>query len=301
MGNMFTSKRNMPGYNIMNIPESLVTAEDISECITKSYVFDSDNYYTEPIRVEIHKQIIEMQQISPPKKGTQIEAFGGILYKMSLSIQVGYNGLSIDNWVFIMDFCMEHVDMEYFVLCVIRIIERWLCTKYVYFTDSYSIGPEIYAFLVFLTQYCNTNRHMHIYWTYDTLHIWVEFFRVYGNQYSLRFCNDSELVCAFLEILKYSTPRENILLCNGYPMRQKSTIYIPNNLVYIPGFSHRELWYKYVHEHIFVKDIYIRNTASKYWPFLVGECGELKDYRYILKILEEEKTAESYPKSAMKR
>jgi hypothetical protein len=288
--------------------------------IAIGFAFVSARYDTD---VKILQKLIRSQQESPPVEVHQIEAFGGTLYDMGSKIHILRNELTIEDIRFLIDFCMEHINIDYFVVCIIQFIKTIIKKT----DDSIyreSILPDVYTFFLFLTHYYNTHKNVELYWAYDIVYAWHDLLCVSTDMW-IQFSNDSNSIYEFLEILKCQTrgslfPCENkcefpksvprpqrVSYCLATHNRftdlpSENDICIRSELIKIHGTILHQICFEMIYSLMDEKRLEdFMEIAVEYWPFIRGDNDKFLIMDEILQILEQIKREERYPKSANKR
>jgi hypothetical protein len=266
--------------------------DKLSESVAEGYIFMPNSSFKACNAATI-QEFLRIQESSPPQEIHQLEAFGGTIYKILVDkFSDDSKILNVQNWMFIIYICKEHIDIEYLVVCVLVILRGHIYGKYR--KDISVIHSEIYSFLVLLTEYHTTKKP---YWSVDLTWMWLCLFDVNTELHSI-FLQNTELVLKFLDILTCK-PRGHII-----PRTNTGTsedIFVGFGLVPIYRSSSHELCFNIVYNSLLEKNMLFQETIAQYWPFILRGDGQLLPRDEILNILKQIKVEENLPKSARKR
>jgi hypothetical protein len=267
--------------------------DELSKCVTEGYVSMPKSIYLKPDVYAIVQEFFRIQESSPPQEIHQLEAFGGTICRIVINqLYVDFEILNVQNWMFIIHICKEHKDIEYLVVCVLVVLNKILFRKDI--IDISSIHNEIYSFLVLLTEYHSTKK---VYWSRDLILTWLRLFDVNTELHSI-FLQNNELVLKFLDILTCKGRGDIIPCTNTWTSKH---IFVRNGLVRLHGTTPHELCFRVVYDLHLKKNMLFQRTIAQYWPFVLGEDGQLLPENIISNIIKQIKVEESTPKSARKR
>jgi hypothetical protein len=266
---------------------------NLVEAVSKGNVYDcTDNIILMQMWGIVH-DFIRMQEISPPTKENQFEAFGGSLYRMLVSFRIGYYGVTTHDWKFILDLCLKNQDVEYFVTCILQIVNT-LFYMNKNSMDIQSILPNIYSLLVSLTK--NFNIKNPAYWAFDLVQTWVSLFSQSIN-IRIQFCNDIILLESFLHVLTCTT-RGNIVPSQSSMYKSIRFIEVRSGLQGIPGSCTEDICFHLVYISIFQNYMNFRKSANQFWPFLITDENKLAELKTCRKMILQMKKEENMPKNA---
>jgi hypothetical protein len=280
------------------------TADELSRYVSEGRVFHIIHSDNVSHRIKLRTAFIQTQRESPPQEIHQIEALGGTLYSMlSIIYPTYYVGFDVEEMRFIIRICMKHIDIPYFVVCVLQII--YTCISCVSIQKITPILVDIYSFLTVLTTYHREARiqRKKTYWEIDITRTWEMLFILYPNTCSTFFFDNPGTVYAFLEILKCK-PRGSIL-ASKYTSSPSDVLL--NNIIVREGLQSifrdcdEELCFCHVYCNLFKRNYAcFSHKITEQWPFIFGEDHQLLDRSAILRILHTTNKEENYPKSANK-
>jgi hypothetical protein len=267
----------------------LYTGHDISKCVAKGHIFlYKDNIIPTS---NIYTQFIEIQQTHPPQDTQQLEAFGGTLNRMLVTIIEEPDIFTLPDFKFIIFLCMEHIDVDYLVVCVLQIILMYL-RVYPRRVDAVTLLPYIYFFLIFLTEYYSTHKSPSIYWEYDVIILWVVLFTANIDMCTM-FCENKNVVISFLDMLK-CTNRNDVTISRLF-MTPSNEVIVYN--IKIHGCIEHKLCFHYIYGFLCCKEhVQFRSTIIHHWPFIVGTDGELRSIEDITEILQQRNHEENNAK-----
>jgi hypothetical protein len=281
--------------SIEDMPNTI--ADNMSKYVSRGYVFLGFNEQHRLYKIDILHKFMEIQQISPPVEIQQIESLGGTLLHMLSKFRIGYHGLCVEHLPFLLNLCMKHIEINYFVVCVLQITRINIASMHDMHQEHF-ILPTIYTLLVFLTKYLYTINDSRVYWALDLIMTWEALFREYTDTYTL-FIQDPELTHAFFEILKYRARGQILPDCGAPTDSYDPNIYVRRGLYMIyQCLGVHKLCFHYAYGTLFRQNKQFLELAIQHWPFILDEnSNKLLSQSKISDLLEEENN----PKSANKK
>jgi hypothetical protein len=271
-------------------------AERLSNAVQEGVIYDYSNDHISLYIKEIQHEFIQIQMRNPPREEIQLEAFGGTLYRTVLGFRNGFSGMNVEEWKFITELCIKHVNVQYLVVCVLQITS--ICIRaHMNRNDTRAILPMMESMAIFFMVYHETNKT--VYWSLDIVDLWMSLFRA-SNEIRDKFCNEIKYMEILLIILTFPARGDIVPFRPDIRRHPPRAIFVRTCLPRINGYYFNELCFHFAYASLFMANIPFRESAARFWGFIILENHKLVDIETIKHGILEMQRQQNITKSARK-